>query len=250
MKLLVAIKRVVDYNVKIRVKGDGSDVELANVKMGINPFCEIAVEEGVRLREAGVASELVVVTFGPDAAAEQLRHGLALGADRALHYVTDETLTPLTVARALHKVCEQELPDLVLLGKQSIDSDNNQVAQMLAALNDWPLATCASSLKVEAGELLVTREIDGGLETLGMPLPAVVSADLRLNEPRFASLPNIMKAKRKPLDSAPFSTLAVEVANQTRLLGVMAPPVRSAGIKVGSVDELVDKLKHEAKVLP
>ncbi|TNI80950.1 electron transporter RnfB [Aeromonas veronii] len=250
MKLLVAIKRVVDYNVKIRVKGDGSDVELANVKMGINPFCEIAVEEGVRLREAGVASELVVVTFGPDATAEQLRHGLALGADRALHYVTDETLTPLTVARALHKVCEQEQPDLVLLGKQSIDSDNNQVAQMLAALNDWPLATCASALKVEAGELLVTREIDGGLETLGMPLPAVVSADLRLNEPRFASLPNIMKAKRKPLDSAPFSTLAVEVANQTRLLGVMAPPARSAGVKVGSVDELVDKLKHEAKVLP
>lgn len=250
MKLLVAIKRVVDYNVKIRVKGDGSDVELANVKMGINPFCEIAVEEGVRLREAGVASELVVVTFGPDAAAEQLRHGLALGADRALHYVTDETLAPLTVARALHKVCEQEQPDLVLLGKQSTDSDNNQVAQMLAALNDWPLATCASALKVEAAELLVTREIDGGLETLGMPLPAVVSADLRLNEPRFASLPNIMKAKRKPLDSAPFSTLAVEVANQTRLLGVMAPPARSAGIKVGSVDELVDKLKHEAKVLP
>ncbi|MFM5581568.1 electron transfer flavoprotein subunit beta/FixA family protein [Aeromonas veronii] len=250
MKLLVAIKRVVDYNVKIRVKGDGSDVELANVKMGINPFCEIAVEEGVRMREVGVASELVVVTFGPDAAAEQLRHGLALGADRALHYVTDETLTPLTVARALHKVCEQEQPDLVLLGKQSIDSDNNQVAQMLAALNDWPLATCASALKVEAGELLVTREIDGGLETLGMPLPAVVSADLRLNEPRFASLPNIMKAKRKPLDSAPFSTLAVEVANQTRLLGVMAPPARCAGIKVGSVDELVDKLKHEAKVLP
>ena len=250
MKLLVAIKRVVDYNVKIRVKGDGSDVELANVKMGINPFCEIAVEEGVRLREAGVASEVVVVTFGPDAAAEQLRHGLALGADRALHYVTDETLAPLTVARALHKMCEQELPDLVLLGKQSIDSDNNQVAQMLAALNEWPLATCASALKVEAGELLVTREIDGGLETLGMPLPAVVSADLRLNEPRFASLPNIMKAKRKPLDSAPFSTLAVEVANQTRLLGVMAPPARSAGIKVGSVDELVDKLKHEAKVLP
>ncbi|PTS81241.1 electron transporter RnfB [Aeromonas sp. HMWF036] len=250
MKLLVAIKRVVDYNVKIRVKGDGSDVELANVKMGINPFCEIAVEEGVRLREAGVASELVVVTFGPDAAAEQLRHGLALGADRALHYVTDETLAPLTVARALHKVCEQEQPDLVLLGKQSIDSDNNQVAQMLAALNEWPLATCASALKVEAGELLVTREIDGGLETMGMPLPAVVSADLRLNEPRFASLPNIMKAKRKPLDNAPFSTLAVEVANQTRLLGVMAPPARSAGSKVGSVDELVDKLKHEAKVLP
>ncbi|RQM58623.1 electron transfer flavoprotein subunit beta/FixA family protein [Aeromonas enteropelogenes] len=250
MKLLVAIKRVVDYNVKIRVKGDGSDVELANVKMGINPFCEIAVEEGVRLREAGVASELVVVTFGSDAAAEQLRHTLALGADRARHYVTDETLTPLTVARALQQVCELEQPDLVLLGKQSIDSDNNQVAQMLAALNDWPLATCASAIKLEGGELLVTREIDSGLETLGMPLPAVVSVDLRLNEPRFASLPNIMKAKRKPLESAPFAALAVEPAGQTRLLGVMAPPARAAGIRVGSVDELVDKLKNEAKVLP
>ncbi|MFQ2147326.1 electron transfer flavoprotein subunit beta/FixA family protein [Aeromonas jandaei] len=249
MKLLVAIKRVVDYNVKIRVRADGSDVELANVKMGINPFCEIAVEEGVRLREAGIASELVVVTFGPDAAAEQLRHALALGADRARHYVTDETLAPLTVARALQKVCELEQPDLVLLGKQSIDSDNSQVAQMLAALTDWPLATCASAIRLEGEELLVTSEIDGGLETLAMPLPAVVSADLRLNEPRFASLPNIMKAKRKPLDSAPFAELAVVPANQTRLLGVMAPPARSAGIKVSSVDELVDKLKHEAKVL-
>ncbi|BBQ52896.1 electron transfer flavoprotein subunit beta [Aeromonas veronii] len=249
MKLLVAIKRVVDYNVKIRVRADGSDVELANVKMGINPFCEIAVEEGVRLREAGIASELVVVTFGPDAAAEQLRHALALGADRARHYVTDETLAPLTVARALQKVCELEQPDLVLLGKQSIDSDNGQVAQMLAALTDWPLATCASAIRLEGEELLVTREIDGGLETLGMPMPAVVSADLRLNEPRFASLPNIMKAKRKPLESAPFAELAVVPANQTRLLGVMAPPARSAGIKVSSVDELVDKLKHEVKVL-
>ncbi|QXC37042.1 electron transfer flavoprotein subunit beta/FixA family protein [Aeromonas jandaei] len=249
MKLLVAIKRVVDYNVKIRVRADGSDVELANVKMGINPFCEIAVEEGVRLREAGIASELVVVTFGPDAAAEQLRHALALGADRARHYVTDETLVPLTVARALQKVCELEQPDLVLLGKQSIDSDNGQVAQMLAALTDWSLATCASAIRLEGKELRVTREIDGGLETLGMPLPAVVSADLRLNEPRFASLPNIMKAKRKPLESAPFAELAVVPANQTRLLGVMTPTARSAGIKVSSVDELVDKLKHEAKVL-
>ncbi|MGL6333976.1 electron transfer flavoprotein subunit beta/FixA family protein [Aeromonas jandaei] len=249
MKLLVAIKRVVDYNVKIRVRADGSDVELANVKMGINPFCEIAVEEGVRLRDAGIASELVVVTFGPDAAAEQLRHALALGADRARHYVTDETLAPLTVARALQKVCELEQPDLVLLGKQSIDSDNGQVAQMLAALTDWPLATCASAIRLEGEELLVTREIDGGLETLGMPMPAVVSADLRLNEPRFASLPNIMKAKRKPLESAPFAELAVVPANQTRLLGVMTPPARSAGLKVSSVDELVDKLKHEAKVL-
>ncbi|MGY3923446.1 electron transfer flavoprotein subunit beta/FixA family protein [Aeromonas jandaei] len=249
MKLLVAIKRVVDYNVKIRVRADGSDVELANVKMGINPFCEIAVEEGVRLREAGIASELVVVTFGPDAAAEQLRHALALGADRARHYVTDETLAPLTVARALQKVCELEQPDLVLLGKQSIDSDNGQVAQMLAALTDWPLATCASAIRLEGEVLRVTSEIDGGLETLAMPLPAVVSADLRLNEPRFASLPNIMKAKRKPLESAPFADLAVVSVNQTRLLGVMAPPARKAGILVGSVDELVDKLKHEAKVL-
>ncbi|MBL0665972.1 electron transfer flavoprotein subunit beta/FixA family protein [Aeromonas jandaei] len=249
MKLLVAIKRVVDYNVKIRAGADGSDVDLANVKMGINPFCEIAVEEGVRLREAGIASELVVVTFGPDAAAEQLRHALALGADRARHYVTDETLAPLTVARALQKVCELEQPDLVLLGKQSIDSDNGQVAQMLAGLTDWSLATCASAIRLEGEELRVTREIDGGLETLAMPLPAVVSADLRLNEPRFASLPNIMKAKRKPLESAPFADLAVVLINQTRLLGVMAPPARSAGIKVSSVDELVDKLKHEAKVL-
>ncbi|MBV7597025.1 electron transfer flavoprotein subunit beta/FixA family protein [Aeromonas sp. sia0103] len=255
MKLLVAVKRVVDYNVKIRVKGDGSDVELANVKMGINPFCEIAVEEGVRLREAGVASELVVVSFGPQAAAEQLRHALALGADRALHYLTDEggtaeALTPLTVARALQRVCEQEQPDLVLLGKQSIDSDNNQVGQMLSALQDWPLATFASVVRLVEGELQVTREIDGGLETLGTPLPAVVTVDLRLNEPRFASLPNIMKAKRKPLESKPFAALGVEPAAQTRLLGVMAPAVRSAGVRVGSVDELVDKLRNEAKVLP
>ncbi|MGE6264532.1 electron transfer flavoprotein subunit beta/FixA family protein [Aeromonas media] len=250
MKLLVAVKRVVDYNVRIRVKSDGSDVELANVKMGMNPFCEIAVEEGVRLREAGVASELVVVTFGPEAAAEQLRHALALGGDRALHYVTDETLTPLTVARALQKVCEQEQPSLVLLGKQSIDSDNNQVGQMLSALCDWPLATFASAVRLVEGELQVTREIDGGLETLGMALPAVVTVDLRLNEPRFASLPNIMKAKRKPLESAPFAVLGVEPAGQTRLLGVMAPAPRRAGVRVGSVDELLDKLKNEAKVIP
>ncbi|MEG0007033.1 MAG: electron transfer flavoprotein subunit beta/FixA family protein [Aeromonas sp.] len=250
MKLLVAVKRVVDFNVKVRVKSDGSDVELANVKMGINPFCEIAVEEGVRLREAGLASELVVVTFGPEAAAEQLRHALALGADRALHYVTDETLGPLKVALALQKLCEQEQPDLVLLGKQSIDSDNNQVGQMLSALNDWPLATFASAIKLVEGELQVTREIDGGLETLGMPLPAVVTVDLRLNEPRFASLPNIMKAKRKPLETQPFAALGLDAKSEIRLLGVMAPPVRSAGIRVGSVDELLSKLRNEAKVLP
>ncbi|MGL5813176.1 MAG: electron transfer flavoprotein subunit beta/FixA family protein [Aeromonas sp.] len=250
MKLLVAVKRVVDFNVKIRVKSDGSDVELANVKMGINPFCEIAVEEGVRLREAGLASELTVVTFGPEAAAEQLRHALALGADRALHYVTDETLSPLKVAQGLQTLCEQEQPDLVLLGKQSIDSDNNQVGQMLAALNDWPLATFASAIKRVDEELQVTREIDGGLETLGMPLPAVVTVDLRLNEPRFASLPNIMKAKRKPLESQPFAALGLDAGSEIRVLGVMAPPARSAGIRVGSVDELLNKLKNEAKVLP
>ncbi|MGK4472908.1 electron transfer flavoprotein subunit beta/FixA family protein [Aeromonas molluscorum] len=260
MKLLVAVKRVVDYNVKIRVKSDGSDVELANVKMGINPFCEIAVEQGVRLREAGLASELVVVTLGPAAASEQLRHALALGADRALHYVTsdsgstpgtsDERLDPLTVARALQVVCEREQPDLVLLGKQSIDSDNNQVGQMLAALCDWPLATFASAIEWAGDELLVTREVDGGLETLGMALPAVVTVDLRLNEPRFASLPNIMKAKRKPLETEPFVALGISPLAQNRQLGVMAPPVRSGGARVGSVDELIDKLKHEAKVLP
>ena len=249
MKLLVAVKRVVDFNVKIRVKPDGSDVELANVKMGINPFCEIAVEEGVRLREAGIATELVVVTFGPAAAAEQLRHALALGADRALHYLIDESLSPLKVAQALQKLCVQEQPDLVLLGKQSIDSDNNQAGQMLAALTDWPLATFASAIKLVEGELQVTREIDGGLETLGMALPAVVTVDLRLNEPRFASLPNIMKAKRKPLESQPLAALGLDTGSEIRLLGVMAPAVRSAGVRVDSVDELLDKLKHEARVL-
>ncbi|MGL5031635.1 MAG: electron transfer flavoprotein subunit beta/FixA family protein [Aeromonas sp.] len=262
MKLLVAIKRVVDYNVKIQVKKDGSDVELANVKMGINPFCDIALEAAIRLREAGVASELVVVTFGPFAAAEQLRYGLALGADRALHYVTqnvtqadtvtqaDAPLTPLTVARALQRVCEQERPDLVLLGKQSIDSDNNQVPQMLAALNDWPLAACASALTVVGRELQVTCAIDGGEETLAMMLPAVVSADLCLNEVRFASLANIMKAKRKPLESLPFAALRVAPSHQLQQLGVMAPPSRRPGVMVSSVEELVDKLKNEAKVLP
>ncbi|MGL5451978.1 MAG: electron transfer flavoprotein subunit beta/FixA family protein [Aeromonas sp.] len=268
MKLLVAIKRVVDYNVKIQVKEDGSDVELANVKMGINPFCDIALEAAIRLREAGVASELVVVTFGPFAAAEQLRYGLALGADRALHYVTqdviqdvtqnvtqadtvtDAPLTPLTVARALQRVCEQERPDLVLLGKQSIDSDNNQVPQMLAALNDWPLAACASALTVVGRELQVTCAIDGGEETLAMMLPAVVSADLCLNEVRFASLANIMKAKRKPLESLPFAALGVAPSYQLQQLGVMAPPSRRPGVMVSSVEELVDKLKNEAKVLP
>lgn len=243
MKLLVAVKRVVDFNVRVRVKSDGSDVELANVKMGINPFCEIAVEEGVRLREAGVATELVVVTLGPEAAAEQLRHALALGADRALHYVTDETLAPLTVARALQQVCEQEQPSLVLLGKQSIDSDNNQVGQMLSALCDWPLATFASAVSLVEGELQVTREIDGGLETLGMGLPAVVTVDLRLNEPRFASLPNIMKAKQKPLATKTAGDYGVDLTPRLKTLKVAEPPVRQAGEKVADVAALVEKVK-------
>ncbi|ALP41920.1 electron transfer flavoprotein subunit beta/FixA family protein [Aeromonas schubertii] len=249
MKLLVPIKRVIDYNVKVRVKGDGSDVDLANVKMGINPFCEIAVEEAVRLREQGIAQEVVVVTLGPEAAAEQLRHALALGADRALHYVTDERLQPLAVARALARVCESEQPDLVLLGKQSIDSDNGQVPAMLGTLLEWPVALYASALKPEGGELLVTREVDGGLETVALGLPAVVSVDLRLNEPRFASLPNIMKAKRKPLESQPLATLGAGAGSAIVPLGVTPPPQRSGGVLVGSVDELLVKLKQEAKVI-
>lgn len=249
MKLLVAIKRVIDYNVKVRVRPDGTDVDLANVKMGINPFCEIAVEEAVRLRERGEASELVVVTFGPEAAAEPLRHALALGADRALHYQSDQRLEPLTVARALAEVCRQEQPDLVLLGKQSIDSDNGQVPALLGTLLEWPVAQCASRLQVDGDELHVACEVDGGIETVALGLPAVVSVDLRLNEPRFASLPNIMKARRKPLETHEFEALGVVAPGQITLLGVMAPPTRHSGVRVGSVDELVSKLKDEAKVI-
>jgi len=249
MKILVAVKRVVDANVKVRVKADNSDVELGNVKMAINPFCEIAIEEAIRLKEAGVASEVVVVSAGTKECQEQLRTALALGADRALQIDTDAVLQPLAVAKLLNAVVEKEQPGLVILGKQSIDGDNNQTGQMLAALSGMPQGTFASEVKVEGEELLVTREVDGGLQQVGIKLPAVVTTDLRLNEPRYASLPNIMKAKRKPLEQLTPEDLGVDVAPRLTTLKVTNPPERAAGEMVGSVAELVEKLKTEAGVL-
>ncbi|WP_163649274.1 electron transfer flavoprotein subunit beta/FixA family protein [Modicisalibacter sp. 'Wilcox'] len=249
MKILVAVKRVIDYNVKIRVKADHSDVDLTNVKMALNPFCEIAVEEAVRLKEKGVGTEVVAVTVGPKAAQEQLRTALALGADRAIHVQTDERVESLGAAKALARVVEDEQPDLTILGKQAIDSDNNQTGQMLAALTGRPQGTFASEVVVEDGTLKVTREIDGGLQTVALTLPAVVTTDLRLNEPRYAKLPDIMKAKKKPLETRTPEDLGVDIAPRTTQLKVETPAERKGGIKVGSVDELVDKLKNEAKVL-
>ena len=249
MKVLVAIKRVIDYNVKVRVKPDHSDVDLTNVKMAMNPFCEIAVEEAVRLKEKGVASEVVAVTVGPKAAQEQLRTALALGADRAIHVQTDERVESLGAAKALAKLVEEEQPELVILGKQAIDTDNNQTGQMLAALTGRAQGTFASDITVEDSKLQVTREIDGGLQTLELTLPAVVTADLRLNVPRYAKLPDIMKAKKKPLDVKTPDELGVEVASKLALLKVEPPAERQGGVKVSSVDELVDKLKSEAKVI-
>ncbi|MDE8602185.1 electron transfer flavoprotein subunit beta/FixA family protein [Marinomonas sp. RSW2] len=249
MKILVAVKRVIDYNVKVRVKADRSDVDLTNVKMALNPFCEIAVEEAVRLKEQGIASEIVVVSIGSKACQEQLRNALALGADRAIQIEAPDGPDGLSVARLLAKIVEIEQPSLILLGKQAIDSDNNQTGQMLAALLDRPQATFASEIKVEGEQLLVTREIDGGLQTLKVTLPAVVTTDLRLNEPRYASLPNIMKAKRKPLEVKTAEELGVTVASNITLLGVEPPAERQAGIKVASVAELVEKLRNEAKVI-
>ena len=249
MKVLVAVKRVIDYNVKIRVKADHSDVDLTNVKMAMNPFCEIAVEEAVSLKEKGVATEVVAVTVGPKAAQEQLRTALALGADRAIHIETDERAESLAVAKLLAKVVDEEQPGLVILGKQAIDTDNNQTGQMLAALLDMPQGTFASEVKVEDNSVSVTREVDGGLQTVARTLPAIVTTDLRLNEPRYASLPNIMKAKRKPLAVKTPPDLGVEVKEHTKVLKVVPPAERQAGIKVASVDELVDKLKNEAKVV-
>jgi electron transfer flavoprotein beta subunit len=249
MKILVAVKRVIDYNVKVRVKADRSDVDLTNVKMALNPFCEIAVEEAVRLKEQGIASEIVVVSIGSKACQEQLRNALALGADRAIQIEAPDGPDALSVARLLAKIVEIEQPSLILLGKQAIDSDNNQTGQMLAALLDRPQATFASEIKVEGEQLLVTREIDGGLQTLKVTLPAVVTTDLRLNEPRYASLPNIMKAKRKPLEVKTAEELGVTVASNITLLGVEPPAERQAGIKVASVAELVEKLRNEAKVI-
>jgi electron transfer flavoprotein beta subunit len=243
MKILVPVKRVVDYNVKIRVKADGSGVELANVKMSMNPFDEIAVEEALRLREAGKATEVVVVSIGPQQAAETIRTGLAMGADRGILVKVDGVVEPLAVAKLLKKLVEQESPDLVILGKQAIDDDCNQTGQMLAALLGWPQGTFASKVALGDGSVDVTREVDGGLQTVSLKLPAIVTTDLRLNEPRYASLPNIMKAKKKPLDETSAETLGVDVSPRLKVLKTTEPAGRSAGIKVGSPAELVSKLK-------
>ncbi len=249
MKVLVAVKRVADYNVKVRPKGDGSGPDLNNVKMSINPFCEIAVEEAVRMKEAGVASEVVAVSIGDKSSQEQIRTALALGVDRGILVETDEEAQPLGVAKLLNEVMKQEEAQLIILGKQSIDGDNNQTGQMLAALGGMGQGTFASELKIEDGKALVTREVDGGLQTVSLKLPAVVTTDLRLNEPRYASLPNIMKAKKKPLDVKTPADLGVELKAGVKIVKVAPPPEREAGIKVESVAELVDKLKNEAKVI-
>lgn len=249
MKILVAVKRVVDHNVKVRPRSDGSGVDLNNVKMAINPFCEIAVEEAVRLKEKGVASEVVAVSMGTKACQEQIRTALALGADRGILVETDAELQHLAVAKLLKALVEKEEPGLIILGKQSIDGDNNQTGQMLAALTGLAQGTFASEVVVEGDKVNVTREIDGGLQTVQLSLPAVVTTDLRLNEPRYASLPNIMKAKRKPLDTLTPDELNVDVAPRVKTLRVEPPAERQAGVKVESVAELVDKLKNEAKVI-
>ncbi|MBU1438596.1 MAG: electron transfer flavoprotein subunit beta/FixA family protein [Gammaproteobacteria bacterium] len=249
MKILVPVKRVVDYNVKVRVKADQTGIDLANVKMSLNPFCEIAVEEAVRLKEAGIATEVVVISIGQTSAQEQLRTALALGADRAILLETELNLDSLQVAKLLAKVVATEQPQLVIIGKQAIDSDNNQTGQMLAALTGMGQGTFASKVVVADGKVAVTREIDGGLQTVSLNLPAVVSTDLRLNEPRYASLPNIMKAKKKPLEVVAADSFGVSLQSQVKTLKVAAPAVRQAGVMVDSVDALVAKLKQEAKVI-
>jgi electron transfer flavoprotein beta subunit len=249
MKLLVPVKRVVDYNVKIRVRSDGSGVELANVKMSMNPFDEIAVEEAVRLKEQGKASEVVAVSIGPAQAAETIRTALAMGADRGILVKTDAPVEPLAVAKILKALVAQESPQLVILGKQAIDDDANQTGQMLAALLGWPQGTFAFKVAVGEGSVDVTREVDGGLQTLSLTLPAILTTDLRLNEPRYASLPNIMKAKKKPLDETSPEALGVDVAPRLKVVKTVEPGGRKAGVKVGSVAELVQKLKVEAGVL-
>ncbi|QPG04430.1 electron transfer flavoprotein subunit beta/FixA family protein [Salinimonas marina] len=249
MKILVPVKRAIDYNVKVRVKADNSGVDLTNAKMAINPFCEIAVEEAVRLKEKGIAEEVVVVSVGNKSCQEQIRTALALGADRGIQIDTDESLDSLQIAKLLAKLVEKEEPGLVILGKQSIDSDNNQTGQMLAALTNMPQGTFASEVVVEGDAVKVTREIDGGLQTISLTMPAVVTTDLRLNEPRYASLPNIMKAKRKPLDVMPASDFDVDLTSKVKMLKVEAPAQRKGGVKVADVAELIDKLKNEAKVI-
>ena len=249
MKIIVPIKRVVDYNVKVRPLGDQSDVDLNNVKMAMNPFCEIAIEEAVRLKEAGIATEVIAVTVGKSDSQEQLRTALALGADRAILVETDSLLEPLAIAKALAKVIEAEAPKIVILGKQAIDGDNNQTGQMLAALLNYGQATFASEISIDGDSASVTREIDGGLQTVKVSLPAIITTDLRLNEPRYASLPNIMKAKKKELDVQPIDAMGIDTAPRMELLSVELPAARQEGIKVESVEELVGKLKNEAKVI-
>ena len=249
MKIIVPIKRVVDYNVKVRPLGDQSDVDLNNVKMAMNPFCEIAIEEAVRLKEAGTATEVIAVTVGKSDSQEQLRTALALGADRAILVETDSLLEPLAIAKALAKVIEAEAPKIVILGKQAIDGDNNQTGQMLAALLNYGQATFASEISIDGDSASVTREIDGGLQTVKVSLPAIITTDLRLNEPRYASLPNIMKAKKKELDVQPIDAMGIDTALRMELLSVELPAARQEGIKVESVEELVGKLKNEAKVI-
>ncbi|MDZ5699910.1 electron transfer flavoprotein subunit beta/FixA family protein [Chelativorans sp. M5D2P16] len=249
MKILVPVKRVIDANVKPRVKADGSGVELANVKMAMNPFDEIAVEEALRLREAGKAEEIVAVSIGPDKAQETLRTALAMGADRAVLVKTDEAVEPLDVAKILKSIAEAEKPGLIILGKQAIDDDSNQTGQMLAALLGWAQGTFASKVEIDGEKATVTREVDGGLQVVSLKLPAIVTTDLRLNEPRYASLPNIMKAKKKPLDQKSPADYGVEVKTRLKVLKTEEPAGRKAGVKVGSVAELVEKLKNEAGVL-
>lgn len=249
MKILVGVKRVVDYNVKVRVKKDGSGVDLVNVKMAMNPFDEIAIEEAVRQKEAGIVSEVIAVSVGPQAAQETLRTALAMGADRAILVKTDETVEPLAVAKIFQIICETEKPDMVFLGKQAIDDDSNQTGQMLAALLSWGQATFASKLEIKNGEAEVTREVDGGLQTIAIKLPAIMTVDLRLNEPRYASLPNIMKAKKKPIEEKDISEFSITNIKRLNVLNVEEPPTRKAGIKVNSVDELLTKLKQDTDVL-
>jgi len=249
MKILVPIKRVIDYNVKVRVKPDNSNVDLANVKMAINPFCEIAVEEAVRLKEAGIATEIITVSIGDKACQEQLRTALALGADRAILIDTEQQLDSLNIAKLLQKVVEEEQPQIIILGKQAIDNDNNQTGQMLAALTGFAQGTFASKVDIDGNKVNVTREVDDGLQTLALNLPAIITCDLRLNEPRYASLPSIMKAKRKPLEVKSSADYGLDLSPRTNLLSVSSPTERKAGIIVETVDELVDKLKNEAKVI-
>jgi electron transfer flavoprotein beta subunit len=249
MKILVPIKRVIDPYVSIRVKSDQTGVETDNVKMSMNPFCEIAVEEAIRLKESGKATEIIAISIGNQACQETIRTALAMGADKGIHVLTDEILEPLAIAKILAKIVEQESPGLVILGKQAIDGDNNQTGQMLAALTEMPQGTFASKIEIEGEKIKVTREIDGGLQALNLNMPAVITTDLRLNEPRYASLPNIMKAKKKPIEQKTPVDFGIDISPRIKILKVIEPPKRQAGVKVESVTELVDKLKNEAGVI-